>query len=223
MNQKLVDKYYDQIMKYVRLETCYLYDIKKLSYNNHSVKALLNKIIEDGNDYLLTDAFSMIMVHINRNSYTFREDIYNRLKAIASNDSYSIVEVMNEYVTWLVGSYKTKTDPGEILDKVLPDDYKFMLDIYKDARSEIWSNLKDYNDNIHKELLFRAIIAVMTNCIIDNEIDKFPLYCNCILANRTRFIEMLIMYGVNIPILKYFLEVCPMRDIYERFNGKYLK
>ena len=216
-NKEKVDYYYNFMLRCARNYT-EIRDIKSLSYNNQPIKKLLYKIIEDNNEYLLTQDYLRVLVYCNA-GFDFRKTIYDGLASIASNDHQKIIKEMCGHYQFVTSRAicSSKMQYAKMMMKKEDKDLIYLYNFYRDYI------FKDDNKFYDRTTLSSAIFKILVNCIVDNEKEHFKEYCDCIIKNEVRFVEFLELHGVQIAKMNEFFEFYPIKDIVEHLRSKIIE
>lgn len=218
-HNELVNYYYEKIRKCFEKEMK-PQKVKSLSCNNFPVKEVLAKIIEDNNQYLLTDSYLRILAYSCCTWYGERESLYRRLYRIGSNEHIKLVAAMKEYVNRLDDGFNVKHGSIKWILNRLTDEERSLLTTYQDASMVIHRDFLDKVDTYHLQLIRKLLLFVAGACIVDNEWNQYSEYARCIIDNREQISEFLVLQDVDCGNVDVFLEVCPMHNIYYHFKDK---
>ena len=140
----LISYYYNTLKKYINyvcnIDRRVNFTVKSLSYNNHSLKELLGIIIDNNNQYLLTDDYLLEMI-LNSiyggdiyDCRNFRKDLYQNLHILVSNDKKEIIKDLIKYYERL--NYDGRLIYPEVLktrEGLMNNSRKYLLESFKDS------------------------------------------------------------------------------------------
>jgi hypothetical protein len=213
-HKELVDYYYDRISHFITNKK-----IKELSYEGHSYQDVLNKIIEDGNEYLLVDSYLRYIVHSCQLNDDACKQIYNSLAAIASNDHKFKVNEMTYYFKDIIEelSYIGKDINPSVLvkDQIYIDLINVYSEFYKKIKINTSIGCRDRN------ILKNTLCIILATCLVDGEFDRCREYCNCLYDNYREFLDFFALQGARWTTgIQNIIEACSISDLCERLKGK---
>ena len=226
--EKLVEEYYNKLVRYVRKESRGKLIFKSLSSIICPIKKTIRKIIDDNNHYLLTDDYLNVLAHCAIYWVDFRETIYKSLARIANNNHAEIIKEMKDHIHRLTVRRDSRDNIDHIIANTRPDMIE-MLNEYLEILHNIWNNYEG-NDKPYDARIVEALLERITACcIIDNEIDRYHDYASVIFSDFTRCSEFLKLNNVKIypwddeDTMNDFLEAYPVREIYNHMKGETLE
>ena len=226
-NKKLVKKYYRKLWYFTRYNFWYTSHFKfslirgrEMKFSKSSIKGHLEKIINDGNDYLLTNAYLFNIETFHSDDYHFNEGICDHLSYISGNNHEKMITEMAEFLEYSVidrfnddmhiSAYKEHlmdSNHHELWEKVLRVRCDINYGNYVDAE-------KDYG--IIESIIYR----VAASCIVDNTYDLFDHYMDILKEHSRDIIEYFKLNGLNpFRLLDYFEEVSII-DVLKKYEGK---
>ena len=166
MDINLVDFYYEKFFFYAIKCGCH----KSLIDNKNDIIKLIDKIVSNNNDYLLTESFISYIVDIN---------FLDNLSILANNDIYSKFELIGSYYQRLLAyfNYSSKTNETKEVENSLTT---YLNNNTKNAliyANYLLSKLGGYSCDLQSydyALMELILINVLAFCHIDNCMEEFP-------------------------------------------------
>ena len=221
---KKVNEYYNKLLNYVREEAYSGERISKLSYRNHSVKNLLNTIINNNCDYVLTDDLLHIVADRSMLDCLSRSYLYEILQCFPSNDRVSILEEITRYfITMMMNmdiAIRYKKSNFEKETRRLSKEHLNIVNTLYAASKELDYENK-YHTYYHKNFEMNILYAIAAICVYEKRENDFIEYCIRFLAYRDKFCEFFhehrIMLGINTI---EFYENYPLDAVFQDVIGK---
>lgn len=179
-------EFYNKLSRYIDLVdyTFKINDIKD------TIIDLFGKIIDNNNDYLLTDGYLFYLIDKSKTDYKdrFFTSIIDTLTAIANNDKDKIVVEMAYYFSSTRLSYNLR----ELLNKA----EKEILKAHENSVDKL-SKLHDWISNMNGGIIeTHILIAYAGKAILDRNFDEYHEIVNGVIENAQEIIDELKLNGV---------------------------
>lgn len=191
MDINLKEFYYDKLYNYAINSSRKSY--RSFRKNRVIIKEAINKIVDDHNDYLLTESF------IN---YIVDNDLHIRLTELASNNKYVIYEMFSLYYQELLKyfSYSSVNKQVNITDNKLTSNLDLKTKEVLTKVDMLFLKMCRMNDlNIYYFALMKlTILYLVTYCHLNNSMDRFDEFLDYYQNNLYKIKDEIIINGIDI-------------------------
>ena len=189
MYNNIKEYYYEKILFYCIKNKCH----KFFRRNKKSIKELVEKIVNDHNEYLLTESFIC---------YLANNEVNNNLNIIASNNKYAIYELFSLYYQELIKSFNYSSLDNKTyirendLTKYLDMDTKRVM-----TKTDLmFLKMCRMNDlNIYYFALMKlTIFYIITYCHINDCMNDFDNLLNYYQDDIYKIKDEIVIHGIDI-------------------------
>lgn len=185
----LKNYYYEKFLFYSINNNSY----KSFKKNKKSIKEAINKIVDDNNDYLLTESFICYLANV---------DISKNLNDISSNNKYSIYELVSMYYQELIKNFSYSTIDNKTIIKE-NDLTRYLDPITKDILTKtnlLFLKMCRMNDfNIYYFALMKlTVFYIIAYCHINDCKDNFENLINYYQDDIYKIRDEIIIHGIDV-------------------------
>ncbi len=225
-NKKLAKKYYRKIMHYAfytywfTKHLKYIFErTKEIRVDKNDIIYYLEKIIDNGNEYLLTDDYLFNIVSFHKDDYPFFESIPIHLKYLSSNEHEKMVTEMAEFIEYIVTDRYSDTPHIIVTQEDLIK--KNHLNIWEKVLHERWDIMYgDYVDtDTEVECLLSILYRIAASCIVDNNYVDFDHYTNILKEHSHDILEYFKLNGLSEYTIHDYFEEVSIIDILKKYEG----
>lgn len=185
-----VDSYYNDLLSIVNLK----YEAIKTLSNNYDVKAIIEGIIEAGNEFILSEEFLYCFVVRAIDGENFKDDLAKLLIGFATTDQEKLIErlsLMYEdiyYINEIDTYYNNFTQLQDFLDKgQIP-----LLNKLREMTNIVDKKLEANDFFIIRDILF----IILAYCLLNNKEDNYLEYCFPYTDHPEIVMESLLLNGI---------------------------